>query len=120
LDSWHQLRTHRRIRLDGTAANQEDETGAESTASDEVRLAKRLLTTLNRSAKRLHGHLLFRRLQAALTTIGRNGANDSASTEMRTLSESDAVTVQQRHALVRILIWATPMLGFSERSWESL
>ncbi|HMP80156.1 MAG TPA: MotA/TolQ/ExbB proton channel family protein [Pirellulaceae bacterium] len=112
LDSWHQLRTHRRIRLDGTAANQEDETGAESTASDEVRLAKRLLTTLNRSAKRLHGHLLFRRLQAALTTIGRNGANDSASTEMRTLSESDAVTVQQRHALVRILIWATPMLGF--------
>ena len=57
-------------------------------------------------------HYLWQRLSAAMAYLQRSDSTTNLETELKYLSELDYERQQQRFALVRILIWATPMLGF--------
>ncbi len=55
---------------------------------------------------------LGRRLQEALAVIQRSGSADELEEEMKYLSEGDVLRQQESYSLIRIIVWATPMLGF--------
>jgi biopolymer transport protein ExbB/TolQ len=61
---------------------------------------------------RYHSHYLWERLVAAVHSIYRTGSTANVEEELKYLSDIDQERQQQRYSLVRILIWATPMLGF--------
>ncbi len=60
----------------------------------------------------LRNTLFARRLRRALEYVHDRGSADGLDDELRYWSETDAALQQESFALVRILIWATPMLGF--------
>ncbi|MEZ6108693.1 MAG: MotA/TolQ/ExbB proton channel family protein [Pirellulaceae bacterium] len=55
---------------------------------------------------------LMRRTQAALEYVRRRGDGTGIDEELKYLADSDANEQHESYSLVRILIWATPMLGF--------
>lgn len=55
---------------------------------------------------------LARRLADALQHLVRKGSADNLDDELKHLSDLAMDQQYERHALVRIIIWATPMLGF--------
>jgi biopolymer transport protein ExbB/TolQ len=55
---------------------------------------------------------LGRRLMDALESVERNASADRLETELKHLSDLDANRQQDSYALIRIIVWATPMLGF--------
>lgn len=67
---------------------------------------------LNNLPKWLHGHYLWHRLQNGLHSVYRTNSTEGVEDELKYLAELDLDQQQQRYSLVRILIWATPMLGF--------
>ena len=69
-------------------------------------------TTLNEHPTWIKEHYLWQRLSAMMAYFQRSDSTANAETELKYLSELDYERQQQRFALVRILIWATPMLGF--------
>ena len=62
--------------------------------------------------KWMHDHYLWQRLVNALHCIYRTNSTASVEDELKYLADLDLDRQQQRYSLVRILIWATPMLGF--------
>ncbi len=60
----------------------------------------------------IHDHYLWQRIVNALHSIYRNGSAANVESELKYFAEMDFDRQQQRYSLVRILIWATPMLGF--------
>ncbi len=62
--------------------------------------------------KHLREHYLWGRLHEALHFIHRTGSSSGIEDELKYLGDLDNDHQQQRYSLVRILIWATPMLGF--------
>ncbi len=71
-----------------------------------------LLDELHEWPSRFRRSCLGRRLQEALESVERKGAADGLEDELRYLSEQDEARQHESYALVRIVIWATPMLGF--------
>ena len=67
------------------------------------------LSELTTAAQRSY---LGRRLADALTSIVRSGSTDRLDEELKYLSEGDTIRQQDSYSLVRIIVWATPMLGF--------
>ncbi len=57
-------------------------------------------------------HYLWKRIVNALHSIYRTGSISNVEDELKYLADLDVERQQQRYSLVRILIWATPMLGF--------
>ena len=57
-------------------------------------------------------HYLWNRLVKTLHYIYRTGSVSGVEDEMKYLAELDFDRSHQRYSLARILIWATPMLGF--------
>lgn len=57
-------------------------------------------------------HYLWNRLVQTLHFIYRTGSVSGVEDEMKYLAELDLDRSYQRYSLARILIWATPMLGF--------
>jgi biopolymer transport protein ExbB/TolQ len=57
-------------------------------------------------------HYLWNRLVKTLHYIYRTGSVSGVEDEMKYLAELDLDRSHQRYSLARILIWATPMLGF--------
>lgn len=55
---------------------------------------------------------LGRRLRDALEYVERRETADGLDEELKYLSDMDAARQHDSYALVRIIIWATPMLGF--------
>ncbi len=55
---------------------------------------------------------LGRRLVDALESVERNASADRLESELKHLSDLDANRQQDSYALIRIIVWATPMLGF--------
>lgn len=55
---------------------------------------------------------LHRRVQAALEYVSRRGGSTGIDEELKYLADSEATEQHESYSLVRILIWATPMLGF--------
>ena len=73
-----------------------------------VALGKHLLDL----PKWMHDHYLWQRLVNGLHCIYRTNSTVSVEDELKYLADLDLDRQQQRYSLVRILIWATPMLGF--------
>ena len=71
-----------------------------------------LLKTLDKLPPRIAQGYLARRLRRLLVKIERKGAPVGLEEDLNYQSEIDAIQQQDSFALVRILIWATPMLGF--------
>jgi hypothetical protein len=55
---------------------------------------------------------LGRRLRAALVFVDRKGSAEGLDDEVKYLADNDAAQSSEGYSLVRIIIWATPMLGF--------
>jgi biopolymer transport protein ExbB/TolQ len=73
--------------------------------------AEHLLTAL-RKQPLVGDTYLGRRFVNALETVERRQATDGLDEELKYLSDIDASRAHEGYALVRIIIWATPMLGF--------
>ncbi|MFK7765773.1 MAG: MotA/TolQ/ExbB proton channel family protein [Mariniblastus sp.] len=73
-----------------------------------IRLGKSLLE-MPRSVQE---HYLWQRLVNSLHSIYRTNSTSSVEEELKYLADLDLDRQEQRYSLVRILIWATPMLGF--------
>ena len=57
-------------------------------------------------------HYRTRRIRAGLQFVARTGSTDGLDDELKYLSDMDAQRQSENYAFVRILIWATPLLGF--------
>lgn len=55
---------------------------------------------------------LARRLRDALEHVRRAGTDAQLNDELKYLADVDAAKQQESYSLVRIVVWATPMLGF--------
>ena len=71
-----------------------------------------LLVRLDQVPQRLQGTYLTGRLREALNYVRRKGSADSLDEHLRHLADLDAERMHASHALVRIIIWAVPILGF--------
>lgn len=78
-------------------------------ATDEARILHGQLTDLPANRRETY---LSRRLREALETILRNGSTDDLDEELKYLSDVDAARAHASYSLVRIIIWAIPILGF--------
>ncbi len=79
-----------------------------SVSDQTVEMGKRLLDL----PKWMHEHYLWQRMVNALHSIYRTNSTTAVEDELKYLADLDLDRQQQRYSLVRILIWATPMLGF--------
>ena len=84
----------------------------ESTSTDVREMAVDHGQDLLDLPNRYHSHYLWERLVNAVHSIYRNGNTANVEEELKYLSDIDQERQEQRYSLVRILIWATPMLGF--------
>jgi len=115
---WNLLRQYsseKSIRLEELEPDQRDRnvplmaSGSRRSVADEAAEFGEQLFDLPKS---LHGFYLWERLVNALHSIYRSNSTGQLENELKYLSETDQIRQQQRYSLVRILIWATPMLGF--------
>jgi len=67
---------------------------------------------LDRLPSRRQGDHVVRRLRQALEHVRRRGSADSLDEELKYLADLDAARMHDSHALVRVIIWAIPILGF--------
>jgi biopolymer transport protein ExbB/TolQ len=74
--------------------------------------ASHLLQSLAQLPSRARSSYLGRRLAEALESVLQRGSADGLTDELKYLSEVDGGRAQDSYSLVRIVIWATPMLGF--------
>lgn len=84
----------------------------EPAANQPASKAAEWLAALAELPQRARGSYLGRRLTEALETVQQRGSADSLVEDLKYLSEVDAGRAQDSYSLVRIVIWATPMLGF--------
>lgn len=70
------------------------------------------LDALRELPARLRTSYLGRRLTEALDAVERRGSADSLVEDLKYLSEVDTGRAHDSYSLIRIVIWATPMLGF--------
>ena len=71
-----------------------------------------LLDGLDALPPRFRDSYLGRRLRVLLECVERKGSAEGLEDEIKYRSDLDAARQQDSYALVRIIIWATPMLGF--------
>lgn len=81
-------------------------------ANQPVSKCGELLDTLAGLSPKAKTSYLGKRLIDALETVERKGTAEGLDEELKYLSDMDASRQQDSYALVRIIIWATPMLGF--------
>ena len=74
--------------------------------------AEELLSRLAALPRRRQNSLLVRRLREALEHVRRRGSADALDDELKYLADVDAERAQSSFALVRVIIWAVPILGF--------
>lgn len=71
-----------------------------------------LLKALDELPGRSSDNSLAHRLRAILTNVRRKGTAEGLEEELKYQSEMDSIRQQESYALVWLVIWATPMLGF--------
>ena len=79
---------------------------------ERVEGASDLLDFLNELPVGWRESYLGRRLTDALEYVERSGAAAGLDDELKYLADLDVARQQESYALIRIIIWATPMLGF--------
>lgn len=90
-----------RVRLEETPLHGED-TGD----------ASRLMEQLAESSSAARRSYLGCRLNDALEFVDRKGSAEGLDDELKYLADLDVARQQESYGLVRIITWATPMLGF--------
>ena len=86
-----------------------DETLPVGDAADE---ARGLIAKLDEASPGDKQSYLLQRLRSALEGVCRKGSADGLEADLRFLSDMDAGRAHSSHAMVRIIIWAIPILGF--------
>ncbi|MCY2988226.1 MAG: MotA/TolQ/ExbB proton channel family protein [Planctomycetota bacterium] len=86
--------------------------GIPPAAGDELEAAGPLLEKLEQLPAPARQSYLGRRLREALLQVQRKGSAEGLDNELKYLSDLDAARQQDSFGLIRIAIWATPMLGF--------
>jgi len=81
-------------------------------AGQKIEDASRLLQQLDQQSSSARQSYLGRRVRDILQAIQRKGSADGLDEELKYLADLDAARQQDSYGLVRIVIWATPMLGF--------
>ena len=71
-----------------------------------------LMESLAMMGRSVQSHYMWQRLYGALDFIYRSGSSSGLEEELKYLADVDFDRQQRRYSLVRIVIWATPMLGF--------
>lgn len=71
-----------------------------------------LVARLDRLPRRRQGDHVVRRLRQALEHVRRRGSAGSLDEELKYLADLDAARMHDSYALVRVIIWAIPILGF--------
>jgi len=71
-----------------------------------------LLARLDRLPDSRQRDYLVRRVRDALEHVRRWGSPENLDEQLRYLADQDAAQLHARYALVRVIIWAIPMLGF--------
>ncbi len=71
-----------------------------------------MLRSLNEFPHRIRDSELGQRIGGALQYVQRKGSAAGLEDELKHQSELQAVRQHENHGLVRMIIWATPMLGF--------
>lgn len=74
--------------------------------------AQRFISHLNNHSPIRQASYLGQRLRAALLHIARTGTADGLDEELKYLSETESIKAQSGYALVMIIVWAIPILGF--------
>ncbi|MCU0872272.1 MAG: MotA/TolQ/ExbB proton channel family protein [Pirellulaceae bacterium] len=74
--------------------------------------AGRLLDQLQRLSALARQSYLGRRVRDILQAIQRKGSAEGLDDDLKYLADLDSARQQDSYGLVRIVIWATPMLGF--------
>jgi biopolymer transport protein ExbB/TolQ len=86
--------------------------GPTTAGGEPVGNCQTLLARLDRLPEGRAGEYLVRRLRNALEYVRRRGSPESLDDELKYLADVDAVRVQEGFALVRVIIWVIPILGF--------
>jgi len=81
-------------------------------AGQKIEDAGRLLEQLSQLSATARQSYLGRRVRDILQAIQRKGAADGLDDDLKYLADMDSARQQDSYGLVRIVIWATPMLGF--------
>ncbi len=71
-----------------------------------------LIQQLDQQSSSARQSYLGRRVRDVLQAIQRKGSADGLDEDLKYLADMDAARQQDSYGLVRIVIWATPMLGF--------
>jgi biopolymer transport protein ExbB/TolQ len=74
--------------------------------------ASQWLEALAKAPQSAQHSYLGRRLRDALEAVAQRGSAENLNEDLKYLSEMDAGRASDSYSLVRIVIWATPMLGF--------
>ncbi len=74
--------------------------------------ARSLLDQLAKLPATQRDDYLPRRLRETLEAVGRKGSADEVEADLRYLSDVDAGRAHAAYAMVRLIIWAIPILGF--------
>lgn len=96
----------------GQSASLESITLGDASSQQPAGKATELLDVLANLPARLRTSYLGHRLTEALASVERKGSADGLDEELKYLADLDAGRQQDSYALVRIIVWATPMLGF--------
>ncbi len=86
--------------------------GSPSQTGRPVEQSDLLLHRLDGLPQRLKGGYLHRRLREVIEHVRRFGSAEKLDDQMKYLADVDAERMHAGYALVRVLIWAIPMLGF--------
>jgi biopolymer transport protein ExbB/TolQ len=79
---------------------------------DDPERANELLDSVDKLPSRTRKTYFARRVSDALRHVKRSGSNAGMDSQLRHLSDMEAERSHEDYALVRMIIWATPMLGF--------
>ncbi len=74
--------------------------------------SSRMLDSLAKSPARVQRSYLWRRLHDALRFVQRKRSAEGLDDELKYLADLDAERQQNSYSFVRMITWATPMLGF--------
>lgn len=79
---------------------------------DSVDTVGSLLDEVASFPSRIRDSYLAKRLHGALRHVQRNESAEEIDVQLRYLSDMDAERSHEGYSLVRMIVWATPMLGF--------
>ncbi len=74
--------------------------------------ASELIGGLRRLKRRVQQSWLIRRISAVLDFVARRRSANELDDQLRTLADTDALALENSYALLRLIIWAIPILGF--------